>query len=112
MARVNRQSETLLGGGSGSRGGSLGSRVVAALGADNHLAVTFGFGIDADLAETAGALGSGWLVADSILIADVGGNTAADGVDFVKCLREKRDAAGPVGDDLQSLLGALGMRSE
>jgi len=59
--------------------------------------VAFGFGVDMDLAESAGALGIGRLVTDGVLIADVIGDVFADVIHFIEGLGEEGNAAGAVG---------------
>src|SRR5579871_1584306 len=85
-------------------GRPFGPRVVAALGADDHFAVAFGFGFDAHYPEPSGASGIGGLVADRILIADVMGDGAADLVHFIKSLGEESHPARTFRDHIQSAL--------
>src|SRR5579864_4211686 len=92
-----------------SAGGGLRSGVVAALGANREFVVAFGFGIDANLAETAIGAGVRGLVADQILVADVMGDGLADLIHLVQSLGEKCHPAGTLGNDFQGALGALRM---
>src|ERR1700722_9755600 len=62
---------------------SLRTRVVAALGADGHLSVAFGFRLDVRRAKAARASRIRGLVADRVLAADVARHRAADLIDFI-----------------------------
>ena len=49
------------------------------------------------------------MVRDSVLVADIAGDSAADGIDFVESLGEESNPSGTLGQDFESLLGAFGM---
>src|SRR5713101_7155047 len=89
--------------------GCLRPRIVSAFGPHDQLAVAFHFGFDSDLPEAAAGPGIRWLVANGVLIANVVRDLPADLVYFIQRLREKRQAAGALGDDFQCPLGSLGM---
>src|SRR5208283_1971932 len=89
--------------------GRLRPRVVAALGAHHHLAVSLGLGLHSHHAETARSPRIGGLVADRVLMADVVGYGLADLIHFIQRFRKERDSTGALGNDLERAPGPLGM---
>ncbi len=87
----------------------LSARVVAAFGAHDEFAVALGLGFDANLTELSSLFGVCRFVTDRVLVADVIGDCPADGIHFIESLREKSDAAGTLGEHLQSFFRVLGM---
>ena len=83
----------------------MGSSVVAALRADNELAMALGFGFYANLAETTSAFGSGRLITDSVLVTDVVGDGAADGIYFIQSLGKERDSSGSLAENFERFPG-------
>src|ERR1700722_3523667 len=88
---------------------SLRTRVVAALGADGHLSVAFGLGLDVHRAKAPRTPWIRRLVADGVLAADIAGHGAADLIHFIKRPREKGDATGALRHLFQSTSGAFRM---
>src|ERR1700732_2411146 len=87
----------------------LGSGVVPALGPHHQLAVTLGFRVHADLPKTTAGSRIRWLISNGVLIPDVVRHLPADLIHFVQRLRKKRQASGPLRDNLQRMLGSLGL---
>lgn len=81
-------------------GRGLGARVVPALGADYKFAMALGFRLHFNLTEFSRLLGTGGLVPDGVLIADIVGDGATDGINFVESLGEECDSAGAFGENL------------
>ena len=87
----------------------MGAGVIAGPGTHYQLAMAFGFGFYADLAEASSTFGSGWFVADGVLVADVISDSAADRVHFVQSLGKEGDSACSLAENVQGFLGAPGM---
>jgi len=80
--------------------------IVAAAGSDDEAFIAAGAGIDVNGAISADALGSGGLVDDGVLIANIFGDGAADFVDFIYRLGQECDSASALGDGLKGSFGA------
>src|ERR1700686_2765705 len=87
----------------------LSSRIIAALRADGKLTVAIRPRVDFHLAISALTFRCRRFVSNRVLGANIMGHGAADGVNFVQCLREEGDSASSIRDDLQRPFSMLRM---